>query len=380
MNKVVKKNSFTIDLFHVLVCLAVSVIVYCGGQTTTSTQKGGGVSSAEKMKWGATYKEVYDKALAAHNNKQYNEAIEGYLVAAKFDGVTNEDQANLLRHLGDVWLNQEIPHALLEEEKKHYREEIFNSAMKFYNKAIELNPNDRQPYNSIVNAYFKKNDPDGAIAFLSNKIRLNPDHAIAYFNRGKLYHRIRDYDKAIADYESTLQITPNDENVKRELEIVKAELAGQVAEEERRAAAQAAEAERLAVEAAEAKRQADERTAEEERQAVERRRQQCSGYNAASVQSRRNLPVSRKGFIRSYGGGVHAYSVGNKLYCDYGEMLYEKGRGLYYCKDNKPYTGSINVDDVVLKCGYCGFSTKNPAFLLQRKCRHSPTGTCQLSF
>ena len=62
-------------------------------------------------------------------------------------------------------------------------------AIKDYDVAIKLNPDDLFAFNNRANAWRDKGNLDRAIADCSEAIRLDPDYAAAYVNRGLVHER-----------------------------------------------------------------------------------------------------------------------------------------------------------------------------------------------
>jgi tetratricopeptide (TPR) repeat protein len=84
-------------------------------------------------------------------------------------------------------------------------QEILTQALKDYDRAISLNPQDPVPYNNRGVALAVLDQTQAAITALNEAIRLNPKYAEAYYNRGTVYDRLgqkqtamEDYDRAIA--------------------------------------------------------------------------------------------------------------------------------------------------------------------------------------
>jgi lipoprotein NlpI len=81
-------------------------------------------------------------------------------------------------------------------------------AIKDYDKAIELRPDDAITYVDRGIAYDDKEAYDLAIADYSLAIALNPKYTIAYNDRGISYKNKGDYDLAIKDYDRAIELDP----------------------------------------------------------------------------------------------------------------------------------------------------------------------------
>ncbi len=84
----------------------------------------------------------------------------------------------------------------------------YKKAISDYNKAIELNPEDATAYNNRGIAYDDIKDYEKAINDYTKAIELNPENATAYNNRGITYRHIKDYKKAISDYTKAIELNP----------------------------------------------------------------------------------------------------------------------------------------------------------------------------
>ncbi len=78
-----------------------------------------------------------------------------------------------------------------------------------YFKAIELNPNDANPYKNRGNAYSDLEKYTEAIADYSKAIELDPNFTEAYNNRGIAYDELKKYTQALADYNKAIELDSN---------------------------------------------------------------------------------------------------------------------------------------------------------------------------
>ena len=85
-----------------------------------------------------------------------------------------------------------------------------DSAIKFFDQAIELNPNLAQAYYSRGVCYEKKKDADSAIRDYSKAIQLNPNDAQSHFQRGQVYEFLGyNVSSAIGDYGEAIKLKPD---------------------------------------------------------------------------------------------------------------------------------------------------------------------------
>ena len=84
----------------------------------------------------------------------------------------------------------------------------YEKAIRDYNKAIELNPEYAMAYNNRGIAYYNLKEYEEAISDYNKAIELNPEYAAAYNNRGNVYDDLKEYEKAISDYNKAIELNP----------------------------------------------------------------------------------------------------------------------------------------------------------------------------
>jgi pentatricopeptide repeat protein len=95
----------------------------------------------------------------------------------------------------------------------YFKENRFDEAMTYYNRALENNKNYISAYYNIAEIYKSKNEFDKAEQFYKKAIELNPDYITPYYQIGTLYFNNKEYDTAIDWYKKALEIEPNEELV-----------------------------------------------------------------------------------------------------------------------------------------------------------------------
>jgi tetratricopeptide (TPR) repeat protein len=95
----------------------------------------------------------------------------------------------------------------------HYFEEDYETALSFFNQAVERIPQGREDevkamnlYLYRGNTYYKSYENEQAIADYTSAIELDAEYATAYYNRASAYHNLGDYEQAIADYTSAIEL------------------------------------------------------------------------------------------------------------------------------------------------------------------------------
>lgn len=93
-------------------------------------------------------------------------------------------------------------------EKGNYEE-----AIRYFTKAIDLNPMDAESYYSRGTAYSHKGQYDQAILDYTKALEINPMDVNGYYNRGIASCKKGQYDQAILDFSKALEINPRDAKV-----------------------------------------------------------------------------------------------------------------------------------------------------------------------
>ena len=121
------------------------------------------------------------RGVEAHQRGYLDDAIPYYAKIIELDPADTSIVAAAYNNLGLVY-----------EQKGNYEEAIKN-----FDRAIDLNPNDASAYGNRGTAYGQKGDYEEAIADYTQAIGLNPNDATAHYNRGITYGQKGDYEEAI---------------------------------------------------------------------------------------------------------------------------------------------------------------------------------------
>ena len=84
----------------------------------------------------------------------------------------------------------------------------FDSAVKAYKKALEINPNYAEAYYNIGIALKEKGDQEAAIDNYKKAIKVKPNYSEAYYNMANILKVKGDYRAAIESYKKALKINP----------------------------------------------------------------------------------------------------------------------------------------------------------------------------
>ena len=90
-----------------------------------------------------------------------------------------------------------------------YFRKDYETALKNYDVAIQLNPNNFEAYNNRGVAYKNLGQYERAIQDYDKAIELNPNYDNAHNNRGNAYRLLKQYEQAIQDYGKAIELNPN---------------------------------------------------------------------------------------------------------------------------------------------------------------------------
>lgn len=84
----------------------------------------------------------------------------------------------------------------------------FDTAIEYYTKAIELNPEFSLAYFSRASAYSNLGWYEEAIIDYTRAIELSPEFAMLYGNRGAVYNELGRYEEALVDLNKAIELDP----------------------------------------------------------------------------------------------------------------------------------------------------------------------------
>ena len=85
----------------------------------------------------------------------------------------------------------------------------YDEAIKAYEKAIEVNPNNADAHNNLGHTYSEKGMFDEAILAYKEAIAINPNDVVVHNNLGNAYDGKRMYDEAILAFKKAIAINPD---------------------------------------------------------------------------------------------------------------------------------------------------------------------------
>jgi tetratricopeptide (TPR) repeat protein len=84
----------------------------------------------------------------------------------------------------------------------------FDNAIKDFTEAVRLDPKYARPFNNRGNTFRDKREYDSAIEDYTEAIRLDPKYPIAFYNRGFAWSLKKEYAHAIEDYTEAIRLDP----------------------------------------------------------------------------------------------------------------------------------------------------------------------------
>lgn len=96
----------------------------------------------------------------------------------------------------------------------------YKSAIEYFSKAIELNPQDSISYHQRGLCYYYLNDYENAIKDFDKTININPNHTDAYGNRSLVKLELKDYQGALEDIEKVLKTAPDNTKAIKQKELI----------------------------------------------------------------------------------------------------------------------------------------------------------------
>jgi len=155
-------------------------------------------------------KAYFKKGLLFGND--YDKTIECYTKLIEFE----PQNADAYYNLANAYRSKDqggLTRAGLLLDNNIDKSAYLNKAIKYYEKAIELDPNLAQAYNNLATIYSQNGNMDKAQICLQKAIKLKPDFCDAYINLAALYLNINEFDLVEEYYFKALNLKPNSVNL-----------------------------------------------------------------------------------------------------------------------------------------------------------------------
>jgi tetratricopeptide (TPR) repeat protein len=91
----------------------------------------------------------------------------------------------------------------------YYDNKNADSAIFFFDKAVQYNPKDEEAYRMLGCSYLNKNSLDTAELYINKSIEIYPENYSAYSNKGTIYLNRNQYDKALEYYNKATYLKRN---------------------------------------------------------------------------------------------------------------------------------------------------------------------------
>ncbi len=164
----------------------------------------------------------YNTSKDNYKAKHFNKALINILIYMKL--VPNNPKAYILK--GKIYMNLnkyenglksflrgiklgeksiEIYYGVARAYKELY---IFDDALKYYNKALEMEPTAKSHY-LLAKCLYSMGQKEYAIEIYDKAIKINPNYVEAYFNKGICLSNLNLKEEAINMYNKTIELNPN---------------------------------------------------------------------------------------------------------------------------------------------------------------------------
>ena len=135
---------------------------------------------------------------------KYPEAIRSYeraRVLLKWVPFSDETVAHVLSSMGDAW----------------YGKGDQQTAIRFYERALEIDPNHVPALSGMGDVYFEMGLYKQTIALYDKALSLSPEDRNSYYQRGRAYKEQGSYRAALQDFHRAIRITPDDLETLKEI-------------------------------------------------------------------------------------------------------------------------------------------------------------------
>lgn len=122
-----------------------------------------------------------------------------------------EDYIRTFKEVNDIISNKKNADDLLEQGKSYINDENYEEAIKCFNNAIELDPNDWVSWHWLGRSYGGNGNNEMAMKCLKKAVELNPDDADNWYWLGYFYFfNIKDDEEGIKCLKKAVELNPDD--------------------------------------------------------------------------------------------------------------------------------------------------------------------------
>ncbi len=108
--------------------------------------------------------------------------------------------------------NEARVNPIIERGDRAYGEGKYKDAVKEYDKALEIDPENAEIYRKRGIANRARGDEKDALKDFDKAIELDPSNSKSYLGRGLVHREMKNYEKAMDDVNRGIEISPNDPN------------------------------------------------------------------------------------------------------------------------------------------------------------------------
>ena len=131
-----------------------------------------------------------------------------YSIGLSYVNLQNYIEADKYFH--ELLYVQKKPEIFFIQANIHKQLKKYDTAITYFEEAIQLNPNFSEAYNNLGNIKKRIGKIDEAISCFKKAIELKKNNILAYFNLANTYRENRYFNELIETYEKILSFNPND--------------------------------------------------------------------------------------------------------------------------------------------------------------------------
>ncbi|EEC15587.1 tetratricopeptide repeat protein, tpr, putative, partial [Ixodes scapularis] len=168
-----------------------------------------------------------DEVISSYSDSDsgYNESLEGSSDISSINGSDANDLVSKIVSQSNSIVSETMRNIMKEKNefekhqaaKKYYDagqalalRGRYEEAIKEYNKAIKLKPDEDVLYYKKGNSLAFLGRYEEAIECYDKSISLNPEYADAYNNKGNSFFDLEKYEEALVEYDKAIELKPND--------------------------------------------------------------------------------------------------------------------------------------------------------------------------
>ena len=92
------------------------------------------------------------------------------------------------------------------------KQKNYEDAIKYFNKVLELDPKEEGAYYNIAYSKIILNRPEDALIYINNLIELNNKNEDAFYLKAECLYELKNYEECIKYYDKVIELNPNDKD------------------------------------------------------------------------------------------------------------------------------------------------------------------------